>query len=80
MLQDHFFIANSTHILRLAMSYGYGPWIVTGNETSGLIQEPKNEGDASMGKGDRRTKRGKIWRNSSGNCRIKKQKKGKAKK
>jgi ribosomal small subunit protein bTHX len=31
-----------------------------------------------MGKGDRRTKRGKIWRGSTGNCRVKKQKKAKA--
>ena len=31
-----------------------------------------------MGKGDRRTKRGKIWRGSTGNCRLKKQKKAKA--
>jgi len=28
-----------------------------------------------MGKGDRRTKRGKIWRSSTGNCRPKKSKK-----
>ncbi len=33
-----------------------------------------------MGKGDRRTKRGKIWRGSAGNSRPKKQKKAKAKK
>ncbi len=33
-----------------------------------------------MGKGDRRTKRGKIWRGSTGNNRPKKQKKAKAKK
>jgi 30S ribosomal protein S31 len=33
-----------------------------------------------MGKGDRRTKRGKIWRGSTGNSRTKKQKKAKAKK
>ncbi len=31
-----------------------------------------------MGKGDRRTKRGKIWRGSTGNSRAKKQKKTKA--
>ncbi len=30
-----------------------------------------------MGKGDRRTKRGKIWRGSTGNSRLKKQKKAK---
>jgi len=30
-----------------------------------------------MGKGDRRTKRGKIWRSSTGNCRRKKAKKAK---
>jgi 30S ribosomal protein S31 len=30
-----------------------------------------------MGKGDRRTKRGKIWRGSTGNSRVKKQKKAK---
>ena len=30
-----------------------------------------------MGKGDRRTKRGKIWRGSTGNSRSKKQKKAK---
>ncbi|MGD8834688.1 MAG: 30S ribosomal protein THX [Desulfobacteraceae bacterium] len=33
-----------------------------------------------MGKGDRRTKRGKIWRGSTGNSRPKKQNKAKAKK
>lgn len=33
-----------------------------------------------MGKGDRRTKRGKIWRSSTGNCRIKKAKKSKSSK
>jgi len=27
-----------------------------------------------MGKGDRRTKRGKIWRGTHGNCRPKKKK------
>lgn len=31
-----------------------------------------------MGKGDRRTKRGKIWRSSTGNSRPKKNKKEKA--
>ena len=31
-----------------------------------------------MGKGDRRTKRGKIWRGSTGKTRAKKAKKGKA--
>ncbi|MDA8137413.1 MAG: 30S ribosomal protein THX [Desulfobacteraceae bacterium] len=30
-----------------------------------------------MGKGDRRTKRGKIWRGTTGNCRLKKSKKSK---
>ncbi|MBT8339066.1 MAG: 30S ribosomal protein THX [Desulfatitalea sp.] len=33
-----------------------------------------------MGKGDRRTKRGKIWRGSTGNNRMKKSKKAKEKK
>ncbi len=33
-----------------------------------------------MGKGDRRTKRGKIWRSSTGNSRSKKAKKAKDKK
>jgi 30S ribosomal protein S31 len=32
-----------------------------------------------MGKGDRRTKRGKIWRSSTGNSRPKKKKKVKTK-
>jgi len=27
-----------------------------------------------MGKGDKRTKRGKIWRGTNGNCRSKKKK------
>jgi 30S ribosomal protein S31 len=38
------------------------------------------QGEDSMGKGDRRTKRGKIWRSSTGNSRPKKQNKAKAKK
>ena len=33
-----------------------------------------------MGKGDRRTKRGKIWRSSTGNSRPKKSKKAAGKK
>jgi 30S ribosomal protein S31 len=37
----------------------------------------KKKGDWNMGKGDRRTKRGKIWRGSTGNSRVKKQKKAK---
>ena len=32
-----------------------------------------------MGRGDRRTKRGKIWRGSTGKTRVKKKKKYKAK-
>ena len=38
------------------------------------------EGECFMGKGDRRTKRGKIWRGSTGNSRLRKQKKAKSKK
>jgi 30S ribosomal protein S31 len=30
-----------------------------------------------MGKGDKRTKRGKIWRGTTGKCRSKNKKKGK---
>jgi 30S ribosomal protein S31 len=35
------------------------------------------KGEWHMGKGDRRTKRGKIWRGSTGNSRQKKLKKTK---
>ncbi len=35
------------------------------------------QGGNPMGKGDRRTKRGKIWRSSTGNSRRKKAKKAK---
>jgi len=33
-----------------------------------------------MGKGDRRTKRGKVWLGTTGKCRPKKSKKAKAEK